>query len=283
MVNPTNCGPAQVKADIHSTAGTVASVASRFAIGGCRELKFAPKLAVSTSAHTSRADGASLNVKLSYPSGGQANVKSVKVELPASLPSRLTTLQKACTAAQFETNPAGCPSESVVGHAVVHTQLLPVPLEGPAYFVSYGGEAFPSLILVLQGDGVTVELVGATHIKNGVTSSTFASAPDVPFESFELTLPEGKYSALAANGSLCKPTVTKTVKKKVRILVKSRMRTITRKVKAQVATKLQMPNQLVGQNGAEIHQITPITVTGCAKARSAKRHPSEKANRKSGK
>ena len=85
-------------------------------------------------------------MKLSYPSGSmgtQANIKSVKVELPKNLPSRLTTLQKACTAKAFETNPASCPAESVIGHAVVHTQVLPVPLEGPAYFVSHGGEAFP--------------------------------------------------------------------------------------------------------------------------------------------
>ena len=104
----------------------------------------------------------------------------------------------------FEASPAGCPAESVIGHAVVHTQVLPVPLEGPAYFVSHGGEAFPSLTMVLQGYGVTVDLVGTTFIsKKGITSTTFKTVPDVPFEAFELTLPTGKYSALAANGSLC--------------------------------------------------------------------------------
>ncbi len=82
--------------------------------------------------------------------GTQANIKSVKVELPKNLPSRLTTLQKACTAKAFETNPASCPAESVIGHAVVHTQVLPVPLEGPAYFVSHGGEAFPCSEIVCR-------------------------------------------------------------------------------------------------------------------------------------
>ena len=47
------------------------------------------------------------------------------------------------------------------------TPFLPVGLEGPVYFVSHGGEAFPSLIVVLQGDGVRVDLTGSTLISKG--------------------------------------------------------------------------------------------------------------------
>jgi hypothetical protein len=163
------------------------------------------------------------------------------VDLPRQLPARLTTLQKACTAALFEANPADCPAASIVGHATAITPVLPVPLTGPAYFVSHGGEAFPSLIVVLQGYGVTVDLVGTTFIsKAGITSSTFKSVPDVPVGTFELTLPQGRYSALAANGSLCK-------------------------------SKLAMPTAFVGQNGAEIHGSTPVAVTGCPKAKKARK------------
>jgi len=67
----------------------------------------------------------------------------------------------------FQANPAGCPAASIVGHAKAITPLLPVPVEGPAYFVSHGNEAFPSLTMVLQGYGVTIELVGTTFIKKG--------------------------------------------------------------------------------------------------------------------
>ena len=85
---------------------------------------------------------------------------------------------------------------SLVGHAKATTPLLPVPLQGPAYFVSNGGQAFPNLIMVLQGYGVTIDLVGDTFInKRGITSSTFKTVPDVPVGSFELTLPQGKFSA----------------------------------------------------------------------------------------
>jgi len=171
----------------------------------------------------------------------------VKVELPKQLPSRLTTLQKACTAAQFEANPASCPSPSVIGHAKVLTPLVPVPLEGPVYFVSHGGEAFPSLEIVLQGYGVKIILVGTTFIsKSGITSTTFKTVPDQPFNTFAITLPEGKYSALAANGNLC-------------------------------SSKLAMPNEFVGQNGAVIHESTKIGVTGCAKKKALTRAQKLKA------
>jgi hypothetical protein len=212
-----------------------------------------------------------LTAKVAYPQvaqGTDADISLVKVELPKQLPSRLTTLQKACTNAQFVADPAGCPSESKIGMAVVHTPLLPVALVGPAIFVSHGGEAFPSLTLVLQGDNVTVDLVGTTFIsKAGVTSTTFKTVPDQPFSTFELTLPEGKYSALAANGSLCSLTKTVMRKKKVLVKVKGHKRTVTRNVKTIEAGSLMMPNEFVGQNGAVIRRDTAISVTGCPKAK----------------
>ena len=218
------------------------------------------------------------------PQGTEADISRFKVELPLALPSRLTTLQKACVNKVFEENPAKCPPESFIGHAIVHTQLLPVPLEGPAVFVSHGGEAFPSLTLVLQGDGVTVDLVGATFIsKAGITSTTFKTVPDDPFSTFELTLPEGKYSALAANGSLCKPTTTKTVKKKVTVKVHGHKKTETRTVTEGKATTLQMPNEFVGQNGATVKQTTTISVTSCPKSKPARRTKKTNAARKGGK
>jgi hypothetical protein len=251
MFNPTHCAPAAFAGSAWGTpppgaggTGATAAIASSFDVVGCKGLGFAPSFKVSTSGKTSRSKGASLDAKVIYPAvpqGTEANIASVKVDLPKQLPSRLTTLQKACTAAQFNANPAGCPSASVIGHATAITQVLPVPLTGPAIFVSHGGEAFPSLIIVLQGYGVTVNLVASTFIsKSGITSSTFKTLPDVPFKTFDLNLPEGKYSALAANGNLC-------------------------------TSKLKMPTAFVGQNGAVIHESTPISVTGCAKVKALTR------------
>ena len=203
--------------------------------------------------------------------GVESNIAKVKVELPISLPSRLTTLQKACLAKVFEANPANCPPDSFIGHAVVHTPILPVPLEGPAIFVSHGGEAFPSLILVLQGYGVKINLVGQTFIsKAGITSSTFKAVPDQPFNTFELVLPTGKFSALAAITNVCKPVKTVTVKKKVSVKRHGKTVKVTKKVSETVAAPLLMPTEMVAQNGAVLKQSTKIAVTGCKAAKAAK-------------
>jgi hypothetical protein len=70
--------------------------------------------------------GVDLTVKLTMPIelGTQSNIRTVKVELPKQLPSRLTTLQQACTEAQFNTNPAGCPKASMIGYAKATTPIL---------------------------------------------------------------------------------------------------------------------------------------------------------------
>jgi hypothetical protein len=258
ILDPTSCNPMAIKATIAGAGANPAGqvpveVNERFQVTNCAALGFKPEFKVSTSGKTSKADGASLTAKVSFPSsalGTQANIAYVKVALPKQLPSRLTTLQQACLASVFEANPASCPAASIVGHAKAVTPLIPVPLEGPAYFVSHGGEAFPSLIVVLQGYGITINLVGTTFIsKAGITSSTFKTVPDQPVTSFELTLPEGPFSALATNYHLC-------------------------------TQKLTMPTEFVAQNGAELRETTKISVTGCPKAKRSSKHRHKREGKK---
>ncbi len=246
ILNPSNCDEQSVTGVVAAVGGATADVSSPFAVEGCKSLAFRPSFTASTQGKASKADGASLDVKVTYPAGGEANIKSVKTELPRMLPSRLSTLQKACTAAVFEANPATCPAESVVGTARASTSILPVTLSGPVYLVSHGGEKFPNIVVVLQGDGVRVDLIGDTDIKHGITSTTFARVPDDPVSSFELYLPEGKYSILGAylpvnaNYNFC-------------------------------GRRLTMPTVITGQNGAVIKQGTNISITGCPKVKKRKR------------
>ncbi len=279
-INPTSCDARPISSTLTSSLGQAASTSAPLKAEACNELAFKPTFKVSTNGKTSRAEGASLNVKLTMPVrlGTQSNIKTVKVELPKQLPSRLETLQQACTERQFNANPAECPKASFIGHATVMTPILPEPLTGPMIFVSHGGEAFPSLILVLQGYGFTIDIVGSTYIsKAGITSTTFKAIPDEPVGDFQLTLPQGKYSALAATANLCKLTrVIHLSKTEVRD-VKGQRRRIAIKTSKRIAAKLLMPTTFIAQNGAKIKQNTPISVTGCARHKTKKR----KARRRS--
>lgn len=236
LYNPTSCSPLATDSTLVGFTPGVSETVTKtlstpFQLGNCSALKFKPSFKASTSAKTSKANGASLTTTVT-PVAGQANIKSVKVQLPKALPSRLTTLQKACTEKQFAADPMKCPSGSFVGGATVVTPTLPGKMTGPAILVSHGGAAFPDLDLVVKSNGVTVVLVGNTDIKKGITTTTFASTPDVPVTGVTVNLPIGSHSALAANGNLC-------------------------------ANPLVMPTTITGQNGTVVKQNTKITVNNC--------------------
>jgi hypothetical protein len=247
-LNPTSCAKMALAATVNGAGANFESsaddvpftVQDPFQTADCLNLGFRPRLKVTTAHKTSRKAGASLSATLTYPKarfGTQTNIKAVKVDLPKQLPSRLSTLQRACSDVVFQANPASCPQASIVGHATAITPIVPAPLTGPAYFVSHGGAKFPELIIVLQGYGITIYLRAETFIsKAGITSSTFRRVPDQPVTSFTLTLPQGPDSALAAVGNLCK-------------------------------AKLKMPTSFTAQNGMVIRQRTPIGVSGCPKHR----------------
>jgi hypothetical protein len=241
--NPTSCAKKSIVGKLSAVEGLSSTVTDSFQVTNCASLVFKPGFKVSATGKTSRAKGAGLDVKLSYPTGSfgkAANIRSVKVNLPKQLPSRLTTLQKACPDSVFNQNPASCPAASRVGAATATTPILADTLTGPAFFVSHGGAKFPELVIVLSGDGVTVQLDGETFIsKAGITSSTFRSIPDVPVSTFDLNLPQGSNSALAANGNLC-------------------------------TANLKMPTAFTAQNGLVIHQTTRVTATGCPKHKAKK-------------
>jgi hypothetical protein len=237
--NPTSCNVMSVHANLTSAQGATVSGTAPFKAQNCASLPFHPTLSASTQGKASRQKGASLNVRVTSGSG-QANIAKTDLTLPIQLPSRLTTIQKACLAATFAANPAACDEGSVIGTAVVHTPLLKSTLTGPAYLISHGGAAFPDVEFVLQGEGITLILDGHTDIKKGITYSRFETVPDAPVETFEAVLPTGPHSALGANlphGSynFC-------------------------------GTHLVIPTVIVGQNGAVISQNTKVTVTGCPKS-----------------
>jgi hypothetical protein len=241
IFNPTSCTPQTVVGTVSPTDGTSVAVSSPFQAANCANLPFKPVLSALTHAQTSKANGAYLHVKL-VSGPGQTNIGKVKVDLPKQLPSRLTTLQKACVARVFEADPAACPAASAVGMATVVTPMLAGTLSGPAYFVSHGVVALPTLVMVLQGDGVTIDLEGQTSIRKGITSSTFRSLPDVPIGTLDLVFSTGPHSAFAVN-----------------LQAKAKRRLCSQ--------KLNMPTVIVSQTGVQIKRTVGIGITGCSPTR----------------
>jgi hypothetical protein len=210
--------------------------------------------------------GASLHVTVTT-APGQANMRSLKLDLPQRLPARLETVQKACPEGTFDANPAACPKASVVGSAIVQTPVLSAAMVGPAYLVAKEGPgaggsgasagspgatsskgaagtsagspeaAFPDIVLVLQAQGVTIDLTGALFVsEKNITSATFKTIPDIPIRRLDLILPEGARSILAAGGSLCK-------------------------------RPLHMSAAATGQNGARVKRGVRVAVSGCKRHR----------------
>lgn len=236
LVNGTNCSQLATESVVSGfTPGTTltgsANLSTPFQLSSCSSLGFKPSFRQTTSAKTSRANGASLETTIDE-TAGQANIKSVVVQLPSQLPSRQSTLKQACPENVFAANPYRCPSGSYVGGARANTPTLPSKLTGPAVLVSHGGAAFPDLDLVLEANGVRVILKGNTAIRKGITTTSFLAPPDVFVSSITVNLPVGSHSALGAYGNFC-------------------------------TTPLYAPTTIEGQNGKVIKQNTKIKVNGC--------------------
>lgn len=244
LFNPTDCTSQLVAGTMTSNQGATLRSSTSFDVAGCRGLQFAPKLAASMRGHaTPGGNGAGLTVTVTGHGGPpsepsavtEANIRSVIVQLPKQLQSRLATLQQACRAGIFLEDPASCPTGAVIGAVTVRTPLLGPALVGPIYLVSHGGAGFPSLAMVLHGGGVVLTLDGTITIaKSGVITSAFRTLPDVPVTLLNLTFPEGPHSVFGAIAKLC-------------------------------GRNLIMPATIEGQNGKRITQRTVIAVTGCSK------------------
>jgi hypothetical protein len=255
MFNPTNCNPTAFTGTARSDEGASAPLSYRFQVGSCQSLKFAPDFKVSTAGKTSKADGASLAAKIVYPTGNlganqassQSNTASAKVDLPKQLPSRLTTLQKACAAAQFEANPARV-SGGVTGGSCDRNYADPAgPVDRPGVLRQPRRGSIPEpdrratrlrrhrgprRYDVHQQSRNHVQHVqgnprcSVLELRTGIAGEAVLGVDDEPAR-------EGQLQPLR--------------------------------------TELAMPTAFNAQNGAVIHESTPIGVTGCSKIKALTR------------
>jgi hypothetical protein len=243
-LNPTSCEPSAVAGEALTTVSQIAPLSSRFQVGGCRELRFKPKLKLSLKGPTKRSGHPALRAVVTYPKQGlYANIARAQVGLPHSEFLDQGNLNKVCTQPELKTQT--CPKTSIYGHAKAWTPLLAKPLEGPVYLGVGFGYKLPALVADLNGQ-IRVLLVGKVDTtKHKGLRNTFQAVPDAPVSRFVLEMKGGKkYGLLENSENICR--------------------------KAQRASL-----NFVAQNGKRLHVLSKIA-NSCKKKHKSKQHKQHK-------
>jgi hypothetical protein len=205
-LNPTNCSPMKVAANVTAVGGASASPSSQFEVANCGELKFKPRLQLSLKGSMRHAGHPALKAVLTYPSkGAYANIARAQVNLPHSEFIDQGNLNKTCTRPVLLAG--NCPKTAIYGKVKAWTPLLEKPLEGPVYLVGGFGYKLPALVAELNGQ-IRVLLVGKVDSgPNKGIRNTFETVPDAPVSRFVLEMKGGpKYSLLENSEDLCRKT-----------------------------------------------------------------------------
>jgi len=236
MVSPTNCSRQQVSGTVTAVDGLTAPLQSRFQVGGCKNLKFAPKLSLSAggAGHTRRGNSTPLKAVLTQ-TPGQSNLRSVTVSIKSPpISALLNVVNRACTLSEYQT---GRCRKAEAGSAVAYTPLLKDPLKGGAFFVRHPGRPLPDLMVALRGD-IDIDLVGRVTTPGGNSLATnFDTIPDAPVSRFALSIVAGSHGPLGVSGNLC----------------------------SRRGPKARADVTMIGQNGDKITRSQRLNIRGCGK------------------
>ncbi len=242
FINPTSCAEKTIFATVGSTEGAIAHPSARFQVGDCASLRLAPKLSLTVGArkHTQAGVSTPVTATVTMPRG-DANLRSVSVELPGTLDALLPVVNQACKLVEFE---AGhCGNKAKVGTAVAVTPLLRDPLKGSVYFVKNPARVLPDLMVALRGQ-VALDVTAKVSIPGGKRLGTrFDTIPDAPITKFTLRIVSGKNGPVGIATNLCS--------------AKGRAAT------AAVGYR--------GQNGMVVQVNQRLRINGCPKAAKAKK------------
>ena len=214
-LNPTNCAPTTLNADITGVGGDLLSTADDslfaasdyFQVGDCGRLPFKPQIFFKLKGGTNRGDHpAFFSRVLARP--GDANFGTAIVALPKSEFLENAHIGTVCTRVQFRADQ--CPAASIYGHARAVTPLLDDPVEGDLILRS-SDHPLPDLVARLRGQ-ISANLVGRIDSINGGIRSSFETIPDVPVTEFTLTMKGGDKGLLVNSRNLCKAPARADVK-----------------------------------------------------------------------
>jgi hypothetical protein len=198
-VNPTDCEPFDIAADIAGGQGTLAARHARFQIANCAELPFSPKLRLRLKGGVTRAKNPAVRAVLTALPG-EANIARTIVKLPYGEQIDQSHINNPCTRVQFAANQ--CPASSVIGTAVAESPLLEKPLAGNVYLRS-SSHTLPDMVVALRGQ-VDIDLAARIDSVHQALRTSFETVPDVPVSKFRLNLFGGKRGLLINGYNLCK-------------------------------------------------------------------------------
>jgi hypothetical protein len=237
VLNPTNCDPFSVTAEVAGDQGAQADLSSPFQVANCTALPYGPKLGLQLSGGLNRLGHPAVKATFTAQPG-EANTKSVQVALPANEILDNAHIGAPCTRPDFAAN--NCPASSLLGTARVTTPLLDQPLTGNVYLRVNPAHTLPDLVMDLKGQ-FDIEVAGRIDTApSGGLRATFETAPDAPVTSLVLNLAGGKKGLLQNSKSLCGQPKRFTVR-------------------------------MTGQNGAVVN-AHPKLMTSCDSKASHKRH-----------
>jgi hypothetical protein len=203
MLNPTSCEVADVRAAFRSVDAASATAAVRYAVGGCRRLRFTPSawLSIGPADELRRGGHPELRIRL-RSKAGDATPRSATFRLPGQLALDAGAVNALCT--RRLARAGACPASTSVGRARVRTPLLPRPLTGSVNVVQPVAGVAPELWATVRGAGVRLHLRSRTSAAAGKpVTATFVDLPDVPMSSLVVTLRGGGGGLLTLTRSVC--------------------------------------------------------------------------------
>jgi hypothetical protein len=207
MLNPTSCAEKGVAAAMTSEQGRSATATQRFRVGGCRGLRFRPRLGIRLFGPTNRGAHPRLRAVL-RPRRGEANLRRASAALPRTAFLDQSHIRTVCTRVQFA---AGrCPRGSVYGRAAAFTPLLDEPLRGPVYLRS-SDNLLPDLVAAFKGQ-IEAQAVARIDSVRGGIRTTFTGVPDAPISKVVLNMQGARKGLLINSRDICKARPRATVR-----------------------------------------------------------------------
>lgn len=235
LTNPTSCTARQLAGEAQGYAnnvvyessevgfqpgygdGTTAPVAADFHATGCNEVPYAPTFDLKLDPPTPSA--APAIVSTITQARGEATTGRASVTFPKGFQINFDNKNAQCQRPDFEAN--ACPDGSRIGEATARSELLPLDLarrelSGPVYLgetdLAAGNIKLYARLVNDEFLPTGIWVTGtATLQEDGTLVTVFDNLPELPMQSFTLSLDGGDGKALIRNPKTCGEKTVKSV------------------------------------------------------------------------